>query len=535
MSTDLASGPSERAPGSDAQLRARLAELEAALETAQEERASQARAVEGELVRLGEIYNRMRTQLAEAREARDRAQIEVAEERERRARETLELARRLEEFEKAPPPAIVESHERFVQKRMEGRPIRHRRLTPGSLPDLPGFETTERLGRGGMATVYRATRASDGAEVAIKLLHEGAEASGQRTELFLREAAVMLSLDHPGLVRAWDAGECEYGRYLILELVQGESLAARVRREGPLPEDEAVAVALQVGRALRYCSRLGLTHRDVKPSNLLRDDAGHVKICDFGLAALSHGDSGRPYGSPGYAAPEQLAAPDKVDERADIYALGCTLWHLVVGRRPFDGKPAECFTQQREQDLSDPRFEGADVSPRLAQVIRRMGRCERSRRYRSWDECLLDLMLVERGNPPFAAHLSDALAPRTEADRPVSGPVDATPTPRAGLVPATAAAPLLPPPAPGPRGLRIGRGRLVILLLLTGVVAGAVGFGVSADLGADPVETLERRADDMAERGEGARAAESLREAAALFSGADAERLRRLADQLDAR
>lgn len=392
----------------------RFEELEDALRLVRAERRGQLDDIEHELGQLQNIYHRMTTDLESLRAERDHAIEEVRAERERRARETLELSEKLDKALRR-TDGEPQSPEGFVRQRLQEAPAEHRALAAGELPTVPGYKVSGPLGQGGMATVYQAC-AADGREVAIKLLHDGPDASPGRVELFLREAAVMLQLAHPGLVRALDAGDCPHGRFLVLELVRGESLAALVRRTGPLPEKEAIRVALQIARALSYCARLGLTHRDVKPSNLLTDASGRVRLCDFGLAALSYGvDPARPYGSPGYAAPEQISNPTSIDERVDIYALGCTLWHLVVGRRAFQGSPKQVFDLQKTQDLTDPRFEGADVSPRLAQVIRRMGRADRDRRYRRWDECILDLMLVENGNPPFSAHLAEALEPGSPA------------------------------------------------------------------------------------------------------------------------
>ena len=388
--------------------------LERAVLRAREDRQEQARWIDAELSELHRIYERMSNDLDAVRAERDGALALARQEREMRARETLALAERLEELERErqhTPAAGLASPEGFVRSRLDAAVDEHRTLEPGELPEVPGYRIEGPLGKGGMGTVWEAVAEADGRRVAIKLLQDGHGASRSRVELFLREAAAMLQLSHPGLVRALDAGDCAHGRFLVLELVRGESVADRVRRAGPLPEKDTVRLALQVARALSYCARLGLAHRDVKPSNLLLDEAGQARLCDFGLATLADGsDPARPYGSPGYAAPEQIARRTLTDERVDIYSLGCTLWHAAVGRRPFQGNPKQAFEQQKSQDLADPRFEGADVSPGFAQVIRRMGRADPDRRYRRWDECILDLLLVERGNPPFSAHIADALA-----------------------------------------------------------------------------------------------------------------------------
>jgi serine/threonine protein kinase len=376
-----------------------------------------------------------------------------------------------------------------------------------------------------------------------------------RTELFLREAAVMLQLDHPGLVGAFDAGECAYGRYLAMEYVPGESLSSRLRRDGLMPETDVVKIAVQTARALAYCARLGLTHRDVKPSNLLLTPDGAVKLCDFGLASLTSGagDPARPYGSPGYASPEQLTTPTDVDERADIYGLGCTLWQMAVGRRPFSGPAKQAFDEAKTTDLPDPRFEGADISPRLAQVIRRMGRAERERRYRRWDECLLDLMLVEMGNPPFAAHLADArettggaaatdplpqlsAAAETKSFSPTTQGYDDSPSASSAstLDPLEQTSPEAGADLPIATPLRSPRSwdRAVAFLAGAGLF-GALAFALATFRHDDPVEKIRQRAHVLAENGRRDDAARWLREAAEIAPPDVAADLRAEADEIE--
>ncbi|MCG3133484.1 MAG: Serine/threonine-protein kinase PknD [Planctomycetes bacterium] len=555
---------------------ARVAELEEELLRLRADRDEQARMVEEELVRLSQIYQKMGSDLDDARQERDRLADLVRQERERRAREMLEMSERLEdalagaESRKAGAPQRDPiTPERFVQERLARAQESHAPPKPGDLPSIPGYRILAPLGQGGMATVYQAL-ADDGREVAIKVLHDGPDASKGRMELFLREAAVMLQLSHPGLVGAVDAGDAPCGRYLVLELVRGESLAAIVRRDGPMPEKEVLRVGLQVARALAYCARLGLTHRDVKPSNLLRDPTGRVRVCDFGLAALSSGgDPARPYGSPGYAAPEQITNPTSVDERVDIYALGCTLWHLAVGRRPFSGQAKEVFEQQRANDIPDPRYEGGDVTPRFAQVLRRMGRAQRDRRYRKWDECILDLMLVEQGNPPFAAALAEAQEPgsRALADSPPDGtepsargaagagsPASATSgmsatrgmsdTGRAADAP-RAGAPAFPfPPieyrgAPAPATpafvRRLGPHATPILTGSVAVLGIVLGLAAASFTHRSPRAEFELRAVALRDAGRPDEAARLLRSAAETMEGEDRAALLRLAESILAR
>jgi len=532
-----------------------IRELETALEQALADRNSEYAAVEEELAHLSRIYERLRGDMRTIREERDRALDAVRDERERRARETLELTERLEKSmqreDAAHPVDALVLRERFVAERLAAASEERQPLSEGQLPAVPGFEILGKIGRGGMATVFHARRTTDGTEVALKLMQDGTSSSRVRTELFLREAAVMLQLDHPGLVGAFDAGECAYGRYLAMEYVAGESLSSRLRRDGVMTEAEAVKVAIQAARALAYCARLGLTHRDVKPSNVLLTTQGNVKLCDFGLAALSSGagDPAKPYGSPGYASPEQLTTPTDVDERGDIYGLGCTMWQMVVGRRPFAGPAKQAFDDAKTTDLPDPRFEGADISPRLAQVIRRMCRAERERRYRRWDECLLDLMLVEKGNPPFSAHLADAR--ETSSTGAASDPLPhlsaVAPPARAPDAEAAdsvdGAATVEPPretppvvvedvPVAMPMPARKSWDRTVAFLAGAGLF-GAIAFAVASIRHNDPVAQMRARAHELADSGRAGAAARCLREAAEIAPPEVAADLRWEADAIE--
>jgi serine/threonine-protein kinase len=529
-----------------------MRELEQALEQAMAERDSEFAAVEAELAHLSRIYERLRDDMRTVREERDRALDAARDERERRARETLDLTERLAKAmqgeDEARPVDAAALRERFVAERLAAAPPDHRVLADDAVPEVPGFELLEKIGRGGMATVFHARRTADGADVALKVMQDGTSSNRIRTELFLREAAVMLQLDHPGLVGAFDAGECAYGRYLAMEFVPGESLSARLRRDGAMPEADALKVAIQAARALAYCARLGLTHRDVKPSNVLVSPDGTVKLCDFGLAALSSGsgDPARPYGSPGYASPEQLTTPADVDERGDIYGLGCTLWQMVVGRRPFSGPAKQAFDDAKTTDLPDPRFEGADVSPRLAQVIRRMGRAERERRYRRWDECLLDLMLVEKGNPPFAAHLSDAREMTSAgaasdplpllSSVPVAAPLDESDA-GSGSGGPTAAPPsdssVATPDDVAARPVSRKRWDRTVAFLAGAGLFGALAFAVASISRPDPVARMRERAHELADTGRAEDAARCLREAAEIAPPDIAADLRWEADAIE--
>lgn len=204
------------------------------------------------------------------------------------------------------------------------------------------FRIERALGAGGMGSVLLAHDTRLDRRVALKFL---LGLSQQTCARFLREAQILATLRHPGVVQVHDYLETEYGPCLILEYVEGEDLFARMARapEGRLPPSEAVRIACDVCAALAYihereagCAGLhahGIVHRDVKPSNVLLGRDGMVKLVDFGLARAAGGEAAVYVGTPGYMAPEQEAGGE-VDARADVFGLGATLYAMLVGEKP---------------------------------------------------------------------------------------------------------------------------------------------------------------------------------------------------------
>jgi len=218
---------------------------------------------------------------------------------------------------------------------------------PGRLTDarLGGFDLHELIGRGGMGEVYAATRSTDGAEAAVKVLHPHLVQEHASLARFLRESEIVSRLESPHVVGVYEVGHPDTGvPYLAMERMRGQDLATHLRARGRLPEDEYVTLAEQVGAGLAAAHREGVIHRDVKPQNLFRATLhGRTtwKLIDFGIAKLASGSgtltSGHMVGTPRYVAPEQ-AVGEEVDARADVYALGAVLYRCVTGRPPYPGK-----------------------------------------------------------------------------------------------------------------------------------------------------------------------------------------------------
>src|SRR5262249_19937152 len=216
--------------------------------------------------------------------------------------------------------------------------------------NLGQYQIRALLGRGGMGEVYFAHDGKLGRDVAIKTLPAECGDDPERMERLRREARALASLNHPNIAAIYGLEEVGGVHFLVLELVEGETLAQRLRRTGPMSVEEALRVMSQVADALETAHCKGITHRDIKPANVKLTPEGRVKVLDFGLAkrmpaeaaepevsAGLESDTGRIVGTPVYMSPEQ-ARGQKVDRRTDIWAFGCTLYELLTAKHALPGE-----------------------------------------------------------------------------------------------------------------------------------------------------------------------------------------------------
>src|SRR5213079_3209398 len=211
--------------------------------------------------------------------------------------------------------------------------------------------------------------------VAIKRLAENLAADGGFKQRFLREARLAARLSHPNIVGVYDVGEDDGLPFIVMEYVEGQTLADLLRRRGRLEPDEAVALTLQACAGLETAHEAGLVHRDVKPQNLLVTPGGTVKIADFGIARSLDGthltQAGTVLGTAGYLAPEQ-AAGETVTAAADVYALGAVLYELLTGRPPYVAESlTELFLKQRHGSITPVRELARDVPAALEDTVMR--------------------------------------------------------------------------------------------------------------------------------------------------------------------
>jgi len=263
-------------------------------------------------------------------------------------------------------------------------------------PTLPGYEILEELGRGGMAFVYKARDLRRQCLVAIKVSDPSLAGDGEVVARFRQEqllAVRLPGLRHPNLVAAHDAGQLEGVAYLVLEFVEGHDLAWIVQQRGPLPAAEACEVVRRAALGLEHLHKHGLVHRDVKPANLMLTPSGQVKLLDLGLVRhlqvpapggqiTRHGQF---LGTPDYMSPEQCLDCQAVDGRADIYALGCTLYELLTGQPPFAGPDHGSMYLKMKAHVEAPvppiRGRRPDVPERLAAALERMLAKDRAGRF----------------------------------------------------------------------------------------------------------------------------------------------------------
>lgn len=268
------------------------------------------------------------------------------------------------------------------------------------------YHIMDKLGSGGMGAVYRAQVPDTGVEVALKLLPKKLSADPNFLARFHREANLGMELNHPHIVRTIDFGESKGTYYIAMEVVEGGTLDHHLNVSGAIPERTALKITRDLLGALQYAHEKGLIHRDIKPSNILFDREGKSKLSDFGLAKAHEPDpqfmtQGTTVGTPHYMAPEQ-ARGEELDIRADLYALGATLYHAVTGQTPFSGSSAAVMHSHLKRELPPPESINPNLTPGCIAIIKKLMAKERKDRYPTPAAALEDVIRQLRGEHPLA-------------------------------------------------------------------------------------------------------------------------------------
>jgi serine/threonine protein kinase len=266
---------------------------------------------------------------------------------------------------------------------------------------VAGCRLERKVGSGGMGKVYLARHLTLQKVVAVKILRSDLPSDQSAVDRFLLEAQAAARLEHPRIVPIHDAGQEGGTYYIVMQYVDGESLAARLRREKRLPPAKALRIFRAVAEAIAFAHARGVIHRDIKPDNILLGAGGEVKLADFGLARILQFDSnlsrtGDIMGTPNFMSPEQ-ALGKRADHRTDIYSLGATLYNLATGEPPFKAQSAiSVIMKVIREPLRPPHTLAGRVPRPLSELIVSMMQKQPSRRPKSMKEVLAALAAVER-------------------------------------------------------------------------------------------------------------------------------------------
>jgi serine/threonine protein kinase len=277
-----------------------------------------------------------------------------------------------------------------------------------ALPSVGRFTMLSQIGQGGMGVIFRAFDPRLNRAVALKFLNKPAELDPASEARFLTEARAAAALDHPNVCTVYDIGAVDEQVYIAMAYIEGESLKQRIAR-APVPFDEAVEICIQVALGLRAAHSKGIVHRDIKPSNLLITHGGVVKIVDFGLALLPSDERNTrenlSIGTPRYMSPEQVRG-EAADPRADLWALGVTLYETLSRSLPFTGQTVSALVHAILFDQVDwQRVRQVESLARLEPVLRKLLVKDRNQRCASADELIVDLkgLAISASGPPHSS------------------------------------------------------------------------------------------------------------------------------------
>jgi len=273
---------------------------------------------------------------------------------------------------------------------------------------IPIFDVHEEIGQGGMATVFLANDKETGAECALKVLFPKHTTNKVFVERFLREGKLLKEFECENIAKGFRFGVVGKGSpvplyFMSMEYIQGQSIQEQLDKEGPFPETKAIYVITEAAKALAYMQENGYVHRDVKPDNIMWNNDGRVMLVDLGFSTPIRGDLKGQYldetcGTVQYISPEQAKGQADLDIRADIYSLGATLYHMVMGKLPFGGNDSmEIMAKQVMENLDAQTLKGGKISMHMHYFIEKMMAKDRDIRYQSAREIVDDITDVLKG------------------------------------------------------------------------------------------------------------------------------------------
>ncbi|MEM1422650.1 MAG: serine/threonine-protein kinase [Planctomycetota bacterium] len=304
--------------------------------------------------------------------------------------------------------ALVENE--YITRRQLNR-LRGQAEAERKSQQIPGYHVIGKVGAGAMAAVFKARQISLDRTVAIKVLPRKYSGNKQFIERFYAEGRAAAQLNHPNIVQAFDVGQAGDFHYFVMEYVEGRTVHDEIVERKRYTEEDALEIITNVADALKHAHLKGLIHRDVKPKNIIMTDAGIAKLADLGLARAiddkeaALAEAGKAFGTPYYISPEQIRGEVNIGPQADIYSLGATLYHMVTGNVPFNGKnPTEVMQKHLKAPLIPPDHVNAKLSGGISEVVEMMMAKSRKQRYKNCEEILTDLAAIRRGETPPVAH-----------------------------------------------------------------------------------------------------------------------------------
>jgi serine/threonine-protein kinase len=341
---------------------------------------------------------------------------------------------------------------------------------------IGNYLVTQKLGEGGMGSVYLAEHPGIGKKVALKVLHSEFSTNQEVAQRFFHEAKAVNDIGHPNIVDIVDFGVLQSGRgreqlvYFIMEYLAGATLSQLITAEAPLPPERALGIGLQVADALSASHKCGIVHRDLKPDNIILSQRGRerdfVKLLDFGIAKLTGGSAtgshrtraGLVIGTPAYMSPEQCEGSSSVDQRTDIYALGVVLYEMLTGRVPFVGNGYSEILIQHLTQRPPPPSSFRMMSPHVEMVVLKALEKRADMRYPTMDEfmrAMSDPVGYVEANGGVTGFLQRLLMPSSAPLPPTAG-IRLTPPPMTPMTPLPGT--LIAPTMPSSPGMRSSPG-----------------------------------------------------------------------------